>query len=290
MIPSSLGLLLARGRASGRGGRPLGRCFGLAAATGPSLGALIVDGPGWRWAFLLNIPVGLGALALGRAVLKESKNPEADTRFDIPGVVLITVAMGAIALGIVEGREWGWDSAQIMGSFAVAVVSAGLFLLQERRHPAPVVDLNLFRVQSFSIANISMLAYATGFFAILLGNILFLTSIWEYSTLRAGLAITPAPILAAVIAAPSGRYAATHGYRRVIFPGAVLVVIAMLWLGIRVDESPNYLADWLPAALILGIGIGLSFAHLSGPRWPVFRRSNLGSAVPSARRRATREE
>ena len=109
-----------------------------------------------------------------------------------------------------------------------------------------------------------MLAYATDCFAILLGNILFLTSIWEYSTLRAGLAITPAPILAAVIAAPSGRYAATHGYRRVIFPGAVLMVIAMLWLGIRVDESPNYLADWLPAALILGIGIGLSFAHLSG--------------------------
>lgn len=288
MIPSSLGLLLAAWPASERATAVglWGAVSALAAATGPSLGALIVDGPGWRWAFLLNVPVGLGAWALGRTVLTESKNPEADTRFDIPGVVLIGLAMGGIALGIVQGGEWGWDSARIIGSFAVAAAATGLFVLQERRHAAPVVDLSLFEVPSFSIANIAMLAYATGFFLVILGNILFLTSVWEYSTLRAGLAITPAPILAAILAAPVGRYASTHGYRRVIFPGAVLMVASMLWLALVVDESPDYLAEWLPAAVILGTGIGLTFAHLSGAAVASLppQRFGVGSAISQTAR------
>ncbi|MEO8541716.1 MAG: DHA2 family efflux MFS transporter permease subunit [bacterium] len=288
MIPSSLGLLLAGWPAAERATAVglWGAVSALAAATGPSLGALIVDGPGWRWAFLLNVPIGLAAFALGRVVLKDSKNPEADSRFDIPGVLLISVTMGALALGIVEGREWGWSSGRIIGSFAIALGSIGLFLLQERRHAAPVVDLSLFRVPSFSIANVAMLAYATGFFAILLGNILFLTSVWHYSTLRAGLAITPAPILAAVLAAPSGRYAAKHGYRRIIVPGSVLMVTAMLYLAIFVGETPNYLVEWFPAAVILGMGIGLSFAHLSGAAVASLppQRFAVGSAISQTAR------
>ena len=266
MIPSSLGLLLAGWPASERATAVglWGAVSAIAAATGPSLGALIVDGPGWRWAFLLNVPIGLIAWVLGRAVLKEARNTHAEGRLDFLGVALISIAMGSLALGIVEGREWGWGSVRVLASLATAATAVIVFVLQERRHPAPVVDLSLFRVPSFSIANVAMLAYAIGFFSILLGNILFLTSVWHYSTLRAGLAITPAPILAALLAAPSGRYAAAHGYRRVIVPGSVLMVAAMLWLTLRVDSTPNYLSEWFPGAIILGMGIGLSFAHLSG--------------------------
>ncbi len=288
MIPSSLGLLLAGWPAAERATAVglWGAVSALAAATGPSLGALIVDGPGWRWAFLLNLPVGLLAWLLGRAVLTDSKNPDAESRFDIPGVALISLAMGTLALGIVQGRDWGWTSERILGSFAIAAASVVVFLWQERRHPAPVVDLSLFKVPSFSIANAAMLAYATGFFAILLGNILFLTSIWDYSTLRAGLAITPAPILAAILAAPSGRYAAKHGYRRVIFPGSVLMVASMLYLAAFVDETPHYLTQWFPAAVILGTGIGLSFAHLSGAAVASLppQRFAVGSAISQTAR------
>jgi EmrB/QacA subfamily drug resistance transporter len=288
MIPSSLGLLLAgwptEQRATAVG--LWGAVSALAAATGPSLGALIVDGPGWRWAFLLNVPVGMVTYLLGRTFLTESRNPEAESRFDVPGVVLISVTMGALALGIVQGREWGWDSARIIASFAVAALGVVAFVAQERRHAAPVVDLSLFRVPSFSIANVAMLAYATGFFAIFLSNILFLTSVWHYSTLRAGLAITPAPILAALLAAPSGRYAAKHGYRVVILPGAVLMVTAMLILATQVGSSPDYLRTWLPAAMILGIGIGLSFAHLSGAAVASLppTRFGVGSAISQTAR------
>jgi EmrB/QacA subfamily drug resistance transporter len=266
MIPSSLGLLLAGWPAAQRATAVglWGAVTAAAAATGPSLGAFLVDGPGWRWAFLLNVPIALLAWLLGRSVLTDSKNPDADSRFDIPGVVLISLTMGALALGIVEGREWGWTSPRIVAAFVVAIAGITLFLIQERRHPAPVVDLTLFRVPSFSIANVAMMAYASGFFAMLLGNVLFLTSVWEYSTLRAGLAVTPAPILAALLAGPSGRYASTHGYRAVILPGSLLTLVGMVWLATVTGDSPAYLREWLPASVVIGAGIGLTFAHLSG--------------------------
>ncbi len=266
MLPASLGLLLAgwptaqRATAIGL----WGAVSAVAAATGPSLGALIVDGPGWRWAFLLNLPIALIAWLLGRSVLTESKNPEADSRFDVTGVVLISLTMGALALGIVEGRDWGWDSPRILAAFAVAAAAAVAFFVQERRHPSPVVDLALFRIPSFSVANVAMLAYATGFFALLLSNVLFLTTVWEYSVLRAGLAITPGPLLAAAMAAPSGRFAAKHGYRAVIVPGSLITVAGLVWLAVGVGTDPAYLREWLPGSIITGIGVGMTFAHLSG--------------------------
>jgi EmrB/QacA subfamily drug resistance transporter len=288
MIPSSLGLLLAGWPASQRATAVglWGAVSALAAATGPSLGAFIVDGPGWRWAFLLNVPIGFIAWMLGRTVLTESKNPDADSRFDIPGVALFSVTMGALAFGIVEGREWGWASPRIVAAFATAAVAAALFLAQERRHPSPVVDLSLFRVPSFSIANVAMLAYATGFFALLLSNVLFLTTVWDYSTIRAGLAITPGPILAAALAGPSGRYAASHGYRTVIVPGSLLTVAGMAWLAFAVGGDPAYLREWLPGSLLLGVGIGMTFAHLSGAAVASLppQRFAVGSAISQTAR------
>jgi EmrB/QacA subfamily drug resistance transporter len=288
VIPASLGLLLAGWPASERATAVglWGAVSAMAAATGPSLGALIVEGPGWRWAFFLNVPIGLFALLLGRKVLKEARLDSATERLDFLGVALISIAMGSLALGIVEGREWGWTSVRVVGSYALAALSTLAFILQERRHPAPVVDLSLFRVPSFSIANAAMLCYAIAFFSMLLGNFLFLTSVWDYSTLRAGLAVTPAPILAALLAAPSGRYAAAHSYRRVIVPGSLLMVAAMLWLVFRVDSTPDYIREWLPGTLLLGTGIGLSFAHLSGAAVASLApaRFGVGSAISQTAR------
>lgn len=266
MTPAALGLLLAAWSAEERATAVAlwGVAAALAAATGPSLGALIVDGPGWRWAFLMNVPIGLGAIALGRAVLLESRNPQSEGRLDLGGVVLITIAMGALALGIVQGREWGWDSGRTVGAFVVAAVSLGSLVGLERRHPAPIIDPALFQIPSFTVANVAMFAYAAGFFGILLANVLFLTTVWEYSVLKAGLAITPAPLLAALAAGPSGKYAARHGYRRVIVTGSAISTAGVAWLAFGIGSEPAYLREWLPSAVVVGFGVGLTFAHLSG--------------------------
>ena len=283
ILPSSLALLLAAWPAEQRATAVglWGSVGAIAAATGPSLGALIVDGPGWRWAFLINVPVGLAGAWLGSKVLRESRAQQEASRLDFVGVGLISLAMGSLALGVVQGRDWGWTSPAILASFATAIASIGLFIAQEARHPAPVVQLSLFRVRSFAVANVAMLAFGIGFFSMLLGTILFLTSVWDYSTLRAGLAVTPTPILAALTAGPAGKFASKHGYRGMLFVGSILAAAATSWFAFAVGSSPDYLREWFGPALILGIGVGLSFAHLSGAAVASLPPANfaVGSAV-----------
>jgi EmrB/QacA subfamily drug resistance transporter len=253
----------------------------LAVATGPSLGAAIVSAGGWRWAFFVNVPIGAVLAVLGRRVLTESRAKEATGRPDYVGVVLITVAIGALVLAISEGPTWGWGDARIVAALAGAVVMGTLFVERCRRHPEPVIDPALFRDRSFVTANLATFVYATGFFAMLLGNILFLTGVWHYSIMRAGLAVTPGPLVVALIAGPAGRLASRIGFRPLLVVGAACFAGGLLWYVTRVDATPAYLADWLPGTLIVGLGIGLTFPVLSAAAvasLPAHRYA-VGSAV-----------
>jgi MFS family permease len=139
----------------------------------------------------------------------------------------------------------------------------------------------LFSARSFSVANAAMLVYAMGFFAMLLGNVLFLTSVWHYSILRAGLAITPGPLVVAAVSGPAGRLAARLGFRPVLLSGAACFAGSLAWYAIRIGLHPSYLAEWLPATLVAGLGIGLTFPVLSAAAVSSLHadRFAVGSAV-----------
>lgn len=124
--------------------------------------------------------------------------------------------------------------------------------------------LEFFRHRSFSVANAATLAYAMGFFAMVLGNILFLTRVWHYGILRAGLAVTPGPIMVAITSGPAGAWARRAGFRRVLLVGFSIFAVGLGWYAARVGLTPAYLADWLPGTLITGVGIGLTFPVLAG--------------------------
>jgi hypothetical protein len=100
--------------------------------------------------------------------------------------------------------------------------------------------------------------FSAAFFAVLLANVLFLTGVWGYSELRAGLGITPSPLLAAALSGPAGAYADRHGHRAIVALGSALVAAATIWFAVRVGPSPAYLTAWLPGALLLGAGVGLA--------------------------------
>ncbi|HUZ68409.1 MAG TPA: MFS transporter, partial [Candidatus Saccharimonadales bacterium] len=150
----------------------------LAVATGPSFGAALITVGGWRWAFFVNLPIGAVALLTGRRALSKSIPRRPDARPDYLGALLIALSLGSLVLGISQGPTWGWTSVRIIASFAIALFVGTIFLFRSARHPEPVLDLTLFRTRSFSVANLAMFLYAMGFFAMLLGNILFLTSVW----------------------------------------------------------------------------------------------------------------
>ena len=253
----------------------------LATAVGPTLGAALIEGPGWRWVFFVNIPVGLATFLLGRRVLAESRDEHAKSGADIGGVALITLAMAALALGIVEGGEWGWSSPGVVGAFAATALLVPAFVWRGLRNPSPVVDLRLFRVRSFAVANSVMVLYASAFFAMLLSMVLFLTSVWHYSVMRAGLAITPSPIAAALIAPLAGRMVARVGFRPVIMIGLITTGLSIASLAVRTTSTPEYAAVWLPASVLAGLGVGSCFSLISGAAVSSLEPSQfgVGSAV-----------
>jgi NTE family protein len=283
MLPPSLGLLLAAYPADRRI-RIVALWAGisaLAVATGPTIGALLITGWGWRAVFFVNLPIGLLTWLLGKRVLLAPPGDTSRAHPDYPGAALLAGSLGLVVLAISQGQTWGWATPGVIGSLAGAVVAGAVFLYRSARHREPVLDLNLFRTRQFAVANAATFVYGMGFFAMLLGNILFMTTVWHYSTLRAGLCVTPGPIVVAIVAGRAGKLAARIGFRPVLLTGFVFFVGALCWYVIRVGVRPDYVADMLPGQLIGGLGIGLTFPILGAAAvstLPVSRFS-VGSAV-----------
>jgi EmrB/QacA subfamily drug resistance transporter len=223
-----------------------GATAAVAAGLGPPTGGALVELGGWRWAFLVNIPFGLAALLAGRSQLVESRAPGRRRMPDLVGAGLLAAALALLNLGIIKGSEWGWGSAAVVGSFAATAVLVVLFGLSSRRHRSPLLDPALLRIPSFSIASTATVVAGLGFYAYLLTNILWLQYVWGYGVLRAGLALVPGALVAAVVASRLGPLADRYGYRPFVVPGALVWAGAYLWYHQQVGLVPAFWAEWLP--------------------------------------------
>ena len=162
----------------------------LAAGIGPPLGGLLITASSWRLVFLVNIPIGLVALVLAGRVLIESRAPGRRRVPDLLGGLVLALAIASLVLAVVKGQEWGWTSARVARIVrSRRSCSAAYFVLRSSRHRTPVVDLSLLRIRSFALSNGVTVVMASGFYAYTLCNVLFLTSVWRYSILTAGLAL-----------------------------------------------------------------------------------------------------
>jgi NTE family protein len=169
----------------------------------------------------------------------------------------------------------------VIGALVAAGLLGAAFVRRCRIHPEPVLDLSLFSHRNFSVANAATTVYAMGFFAMLLGNILFLTGVWHYSILQAGLAVTPGPLVVAAVAGPAGRLATRFGFRAVLLCGFVIFAGGLSIYATQVGLEPSYVKEWLPATLITGLGIGLTFPVLGAAAVSSLHASRfaVGSAV-----------
>ncbi|HEY3688199.1 MAG TPA: DHA2 family efflux MFS transporter permease subunit [Streptosporangiaceae bacterium] len=287
VLPSSLGLLLAAYPAARRS-QVVAFWSGvgaLAIATGPSLGAVIVQGLGWRGVFYVNLPVCALAIAGVRPALRASgladDRTDAAGRGDPLGVVLLIAGLSALVLAISQGNDWGWSDPRLLAALAAAAVLLAAFVVRAHRRTDTVLDLTLFRERAFSAANSAMIVFNVGFFAMLLGNILFLTGVWHWTTLAAGLAVTPGPIVVALVSGQAGRVAARIGFRPVLLVGAAFFVGGMAWYRFKVGPEPDFLGAWLPGALLSAVGIALTVPVLAAGAVSTLppHRFGVGSAV-----------
>jgi len=261
LVPASLALVLPEFPLERRATATAlwGATGAVAAAAGPSLGGVLVDWQGWRSVFFVNLLIGVPCLIPAHRLLHESREPGTALP-DALGALLLAGGVGALALAIVEGPNWGWSSARVLGALVASAAMLGLSVWRSSRHPAPVIELALFRVRSFAVANAGGFVFSLGFYALLLCNVLFLTGVWGYSILKAGVALTPGPLTAAIAAPVGGRLADRFGQRVVAVPGGLLFAAGALLFVFGMGEHPSYLSEFLPATLLTGAGVGLSFA------------------------------
>ena len=124
-----------------------GAIGGVAAATGPSLGGLLIEWGDWRLVFFVNLALGAVVWVRARRLLRESRDPDRGAIPDALGIALLAGGVGLLALAIVEAPDWGWGSARVLGAFAAAAVALAVFVRRSVTHPHPVLELSLFRVR-----------------------------------------------------------------------------------------------------------------------------------------------
>ncbi|MEU5404114.1 MFS transporter [Streptomyces sp. NPDC005963] len=281
LTPGSLALIQASFHPDDRS-RAVGLWSGLGgvgAAIGPFVGGWLVDGPGWRWVFLINVPLAAICVPVALRHVPESRDPAAhDTHFDVLGAALGALALGLVTYGLIAPQ---WVAA--LAGVVVAVVFVGV----ERRRPDPMLPLSIFRSRLFTAVNVVTLCVYAGFGGFFFLVALQLQVVVGYSALGAGLALLPTTVLMLLFSAKSGELAERIGPRIPLTVGPLLCAAGML-LMLRVGQGASYLADVLPALVVMGLGMVTLVAPLTATVLSSVgtARAGIASGVNNAAARA----
>jgi EmrB/QacA subfamily drug resistance transporter len=266
MIPTSLAILLLDGPADRRA-----RSFGLwtaasaaGAAVGPSVGGVLITLFGWRSVFLINIPFGVG-MVIGALRLLAAPGKTSVSRIpDLLATALIAVGIGVLTLGVTEGGNWGWQSGRTLASLTLGPAVLVYAVLRSRRQPVPAIDTELWGNRTYTTANVVMLLYGMAQYSFSLATVLYLTGIWRFSELQAGLANSPGAISAVVVSLSLGRIAPKLGGPRfaALF-GLLMFGACCAWLTFGLTTHPAFLTFWLPACFFAGTGLGATTMGVS---------------------------
>jgi NTE family protein len=265
VVPASLALVLHAHSPERRAGA-VGVWSGtaaLAAGIGPTVGGVLVFAYDWRLVFLVNVPVGVLAHRLAARNIVESRAAGAREVPDLVGVPILAACVSALALAVAEGPTWGWTSPGVIVSAAAALALGVAFARRCATQRAPILDMELLRTPGFVLLSVVTLVGSAGFLALGIANVLFLTQVWHYSPLTAGFALTPAPFVAAPAAVLAGLIAQRRDARILVALGALVLAAGAAWLVLRMGSRPDYLGEYLPAAVLVAIGIGLAFPLVS---------------------------
>ena len=241
-----------RAKALGVYGATIGASF----AFGPLVGGALTSGFGWRSIFVINIPIGIAALAITRKYVRESKDPQ-PRRIDWAGQTVLTAGLFLLTLGLLRGNDVGWGSGEIVAELSASVVLITLFALIERRVKDPMLPLGLFRIPSFTGAQISAFSISASLFAVYIYATIYMQQVLGLSAIEAGLAYIPGTILNA---ATSGVTAGLAEKGKLSSRTMVSVGLAMVATGLLLMTAADADSSWLaiqPGLLIAMIGTGM---------------------------------
>jgi EmrB/QacA subfamily drug resistance transporter len=253
-----------------------GATIGVAVAVGPLVGGAITTWLGWRWVFFLNVPIGVAAVAVTFAKLRESRDPNA-TRADWLGLTSLSTGLFLLVLGLLRGNDEGWGSPLILGLFAGAVLMLAAFTAIERRVPEPMLPLDLFRSRAFTGVQIAAFAVSASLFALFLYLTLYLQNYLGYSPLQAGLRYLPVT-LAPFFVAPLAVALMERVQARVLLAIGLAGVGGGLLLMSDLTSSSSWTA-LLPGFIVAGIGVGLLNPVIADVALSVVSKDRSGMAA-----------
>ncbi|MYS81114.1 MFS transporter [Embleya scabrispora] len=258
LMPASLGLLLTSYPPERRGAviRAWAAIGGLAAALGPILGGLLLE-PGWRWVFLVNLPIGVLTLVLGARRLPDPAPTDRGPLPDLLGAALLTVAIGALSLGVVRAPDWGWSSGRTLGVWVLTLLFVAGFLLRNGRHPRPVVEGALVRNRTYAVSGIANILFGIAFAGMLISGTMWMQTVWGWSALRTGLGTVPGPLCVPFVTIAAGRCVARFGPGPLVVVGGLSFSAGLGWWIARLEPHAHYASDLLPGSILTGIGVGL---------------------------------
>ncbi|MCC3327773.1 MFS transporter [Nocardia abscessus] len=227
---------------------------GVAGAFGPFLGGWLIDLAGWRSIFFLNVPLAVVVVLVALRHVPESRDPNAATRLDVPGALVVALALGALTLGLI-------DTMPLLIVAGVALL--GAFVLIELRSDHPLVPPALFGSRVFTAANLVTFAVYAALGGVFFLLVLELQLVAGYSPLMSGVATVPITLIMLLLSAPAGRWAQAHGPRIPMTAGPLLAAAGLVLL-LRIGPETTYLTDVLPGVLVFGLGLAVLVAPLTG--------------------------
>jgi EmrB/QacA subfamily drug resistance transporter len=265
LSPAALSIITTTFTETRERARALGVWSAIAAgggAVGLLLGGVLTDLASWQWIFIVNVPVGVLALIATLRWVPESRPELAHRTFDLAGAVSVTAGLVVLVFAIVKSQAYGWGSPRTIGLLAAGAAILAVFVAIERRSPAPLMRLSIFRIRTLAVADLVLLLVGSGLFGMFFFASLYVQEILGYSPLRAGLAFLPVTAGIVIGAGIAQQLIRRLGVRNVAVVG-VAIAAAGLAVLTQLPVHGSYLGNLLSGLFPMSIGMGLAFVPIT---------------------------
>lgn len=250
----------------------------IGSTVGPTISALTLSAAGWRSTFAVAVPLAVAAVVVGYRTLPESHAAITPGPLDLVGALTGTFAVGGLTIALVQGRVWGWTSGPVVAAAVAAVASAIVFVRSSLSHPEPLIDLRIFRLRAFVVPSAASALLSVGAGSTWFLYPLFMRQEWEFSIIRTGLAMSPGAFVMVFVTLGAERVCRRFGYRRALTAGSFLAVCGLVWLALFMRPGNPYWWAFVPATMLIGIGMGLTLGPLNAAALRAVRAESLGAA------------
>jgi EmrB/QacA subfamily drug resistance transporter len=264
--PAALSIILttfAEGPQRNRALAVWGAIAGVGGAIGLLLGGAIVEAISWRWVFFVNVPIGATVLALAPRIVPESRSEAAaESGYDAEGAIAITLGTMALVFTLIKADSWGWSSGRTIAGFVVAAVLIAAFVAIERRSRDPLVPLRIFSNRSLAAADTTMLLVAAALFGMFFFCTLYLQQVLGFGPLKTGVSYLPFSLVLIASSSAAARVVDRFTPKPVLVTGLLTTTAGFIVLT-RVSGHGDYVSHVLPALVVMGIGLGMSFVPIT---------------------------